>query len=137
MKLFLALLVLFVSFNSFALTFKKDEVMTKTYVWKASEDAVGVIPVFTFPANVLIKSVHAKVDTIVAGASALEFGDADANGFLVNGFAGTVGVYNATGTYKGAYNGEKFYSAADTLDLTITGTASAGEVKFVIDYIAL
>lgn len=143
MKFIIALLMLCVCFSASALTFQKDQVKTHTFVWAIdgsgdSKVVTGTIPVFSFPAKVFVKDVRALVETEVAGSSAETLGDgAAATGFLVDGFAGTVGFYNATGALKGSFVGEKYYSAADTMDLILTGTASAGKIKFSVDYIAL
>lgn len=142
MKFIIALLTMFVCFSASALTFEKDDVHTHTFVWDVagtgdSKVTAGTIPVFTFPAKIFVKSVHALVETALTGATAAILGDGTAtNGFLVDGFAGTAAFYNATGSSKGSYSGEKYYSAADTMDLTLTGTATAGKIKFSVDYVA-
>ncbi len=137
MRSFIAMFVLVFSVSAMALTFPINKPFTHVYEWTVDEGVTGVIPVLSMPAKTLIRKVDVYTQTITSGASAMTLGDADADGFMIDGFKGTVGAYSGTGSLKGAFEGYKFYSSADTIDLTITGTASAGKIKFVIEGIAL
>lgn len=143
----------------------KGQKSIKKFLWQVggvgsdcdSNTATGVIPIFTTGANCLIHSVKAHVITLVAGSSAEEVGDGnDVDGFIVDGFAASTGVYplSAEDATCGAYQkattagatdaldvsnseAKKFYSASDTIDFKISGTASAGKIRFEIEYEAL
>lgn len=119
-----------------------------------SSTATGVIPIFSAPANTIVYSVKAEVLTLVAGSTAEEVGDGtDVDGFLVDGFAAATGIYPTSAeaaecgvfqkaTTAGATdaldvsNSEeiKVYSSADTIDYKISGTATAGKIRFYVDF---
>lgn len=146
--------------------YAKNVVQTKQYLWDFdatnteadSHTATGTIQFFSASANCMIKSVTAHVVTAVTGSSAEEVGDGtDVDGFIVDGFAATAGVYplyvqGVATTFAGAFafdsqagatdaadvsieHKNKFYSSADTIDYKITGTATAGKVRFFVEFI--
>lgn len=125
-----------------------------------STAATGTIEIFSAPANCLIKSVKAHVLTLVAGSTSEIVGDGnDDNGFLEDGFAAATGVYplypqDSASTFVGAYaydstdggtdaldvskvGKEKLYTSADTIDFKIGGTATAGKIRFFVEFIRL
>jgi hypothetical protein len=139
--------------------FQKGVKQTTHFLWDLggsgnSAVATGTIPIFSAPENCLIHGVRAHVLTLVAGSSAEELGDGnDPDGFLVDGFAAGTGIYptGAEDANCGAYQktstaggtdaadvsrseAKKLYSSADTIDFKITGTATAGKIRFYIDY---
>lgn len=122
-----------------------------------SRTLTGVIPIFSVPADCVIKSVQAYVLTLVAGSSAEEVGDGDdVDGYIKDGFAAATGMFplyaqDASTTFVGAYaqdstdggtdaldvsivGKEKLYTAADTIDFKISGTASAGKIRFTVKF---
>lgn len=119
-----------------------------------SSTATGVIPIFSAPAATLIKSVEAYVLTAVTGSTAEELGDGtDVDGFLVDGFAASTGLYPASAedancgvfqkaTTAGATDAAdvsnssevKLYASADTIDFKISGTATAGKILFLVNF---
>jgi hypothetical protein len=125
-----------------------------------SRAATGTIAIFSAPANCLIKSVKAHVITAVTGATSEIVGDGnDTNGYLEDGFAANTGFYplydqDPATTFIGAYmldstdggtdaldvsivHKDKFYSSADTIDFIIGGTATAGKIRFVVEFMAV
>lgn len=129
------------------------------FLWDAlapadSSTLTGVIPIFSAPAGTLIHSVRAQVITAVTGSSAEELGDGtDVDGYLVDGFAATAGIYPASAedvncgilqkaTTAGATDAldvsnsaeKRYYSSADTVDYKISGTATAGKIRFFVEY---
>jgi hypothetical protein len=126
----------------------------------SSSTATGTIPIFSAPAKCLILSAGAEVMTAITGSTAEELGDGtDPDGFLVDGFAATAGFYplyvtDASGTFAGAFTFDqnagatdaldvntvpkaKLYSSADTIDFKITGTATAGKVAFIVEFMVV
>jgi hypothetical protein len=145
--------------------YQKYKEIEHSFLWDAdqtnlaadSRTLTGVIPIFSAPADCVIKSVQAYVLTLVAGSSAEEVGDGtDVDGFLVDGFAAATGLYplyvtDASSTFAGAFvfdqnagatdaldvntvPKDKLYTAADTIDFKITGTATAGKIRFVVKF---
>lgn len=125
-----------------------------------SRTLTGTIAIFSAPANCAIKSIKAHVITAVTGATSEIVGDGtDTNGFLEDGFAANAGYYplhvqEVSATFAGAFTydsdagvtdaadvsivpKDKFYSSADTIDFVIGGTASAGKIRFVVEFMAL
>lgn len=112
-----------------------------------SSAVTGTTTIFIIPANTVILDVRANIETAVTGSTAETVGDdGDANGYLEDGFAASTGYpkVSALSTVNGAYMYEalesgtstasKFYSSADTLDWVISGTSTAGKIRFFIDY---
>lgn len=122
--------------------------------------ATGTLTLFSIPANTIIHSVRAWVETAVTGATSEIVGDGtDTNGFLEDGFAASTGVYplynqDAASTFVGAYQldstdgatdaadvsivpANKFYATADTIDFIIGGTATAGKIHFFVEFTRL
>lgn len=125
------------------------------YLWDLggtgqSSAATGTIPIFTAPDNCLIHAVSAQVLTAVTGSTAEELGDGtDVDGYLVDNFAAATGYYPTSpnvatcgafqfvpGTTDAADRApeKKLYSSSDTIDFLITGTASAGKIRFFVDF---
>jgi len=138
----------------------RQVLITRRIKWKFDakdflEDTVngvtGVIPLLTFEANSLVMSVKAYVKSAVTGSTAETVGDGtDVDGYLVDGFAAATGFFpktyaaaSAATEFFGAYAAQgdsmeaKFYNAGDSVDLVLTGTATAGELDFYIDYMVL
>jgi hypothetical protein len=115
--------------------------------------AIGTIKIFEIPANSAVCDVKAYVETGMLGASAATLGDVtDPDGFLTNGFATSTGLYPSNAqaaTYGGAYSfvtegstkvkiaGCKAYATAKDLSLVLTGTATVGKIRFLIDFLQL
>lgn len=146
--------------------FQKGKRSTATHLWQLnqvnraladSSAATGTIAIFSAPANTLIHGVRFEVLTAVTGSSAETVGDGtDPDGYLEDGFAASTGVgpLNAQDAPIGAFlkdsnaggtdaldvsvtGADKLYSSADTVDYIITGTATAGKIRFYIDYTVL
>lgn len=138
---------------------QKGKLQSTKFLWDIggsgdSAVATGVIPIASLPANSLVHRVQAHVQTLVAGSTAEEVGDGnDVDGFLVDNFASATGVYplSAEDVTCGAYakastagatdaldasrsEAKKFYSAADTVDFKLTGTATAGKIRFEVEF---
>lgn len=119
-----------------------------------SSAATGTIPIFSAPANSVIKGVRARVETAVTGSTAEEVGDAgDQDGFLVDAFAAAPGFYPPSAEHAscGAYQkattagatdaadvsrseAKKLYSSATAINFVITGTATAGKIWFEVEF---
>jgi len=101
---------------------------------------------WAIPAGAVIENVFVVVDTLVAGITAFNLGDADtASGFIVSasGTLETTGLYYWGTDYKGAYLKSsnvvanhweaKYYPASGKyLALDVTGTASAGKFRVIV-----
>lgn len=111
-----------------------------TFAW---DNTTGVnIPV---PAGAEIFSVKLKVDEAWVGGTSLTVGDgSDADGFITatqgataNLTAGALiaaaGVYTQ-GTTDTTAREIKLYASADTIDLTVAGTFTAGSATLVVTY---
>lgn len=133
-----------------------------TFLWDIggtgdSSTATGVIPIFSAPANCLVHAVAAEVLTLVAGSSAEELGDGtDVDGYLVDGFAAATGyfplhVQESAATFSGVFQFDSdagvtdaadvtkspkkiLYGSADTIDYKISGTATAGKIRFFVEF---
>lgn len=135
--------------------YQKYKKLRHIYTWDVggtgdSAAVTGTIAIFSAPANCVIHKVAAEVLTAVTGATAETVGDgADVDGYLVDAFAATAGYYptsvnqTACGVYQkvaGATDAADaapevmVYSAADTIDYVITGTATAGKIRFIVDF---
>lgn len=135
--------------------FRKGVKQSATFLWDAaggngadSKTLTGVIPIFSAPAHCLIHEVKAEVIAAVTGSSAEEVGDGtDVDGYLVDGFAANTGAYPLSpedancGVFQKAATAttgntpeKKFYSAADTIDYKISGTATAGKIRFTVEF---
>jgi len=107
----------------------------------ATADVFELLPI---PAGSLVLTVSHQVTTAEGGTCTFDIGDGtDDNGYVV---AATNGNGNSTATNSSSFNGTttpafgvgKYYSAADTIDLTLnTGTAAAVIVKVSATYIAV
>lgn len=157
MKYLTIMLVMMFSLTSFA-GFPKFQRMTQEFLWDvtagASADSTlssGTINIFSVPAGTVIFSVNSNVETVVSGSSSEIVGDGgDTNGYLVDGFMNATGLSWATlfvaniGDYLLADNSDvasgpaiKFYSSADTIDFIVAGSATAGKVRFFIDFMVM
>lgn len=139
--------------------YAKGKRLRHTFLWDMggagdSATATGVIPIFSAPANCLIHSAQAHVLTAAAGSTAEELGDGtDVDGYLVDNFAAVAGVYPMSAedvtcgilqkaTTAGATDAldvsnspeKRLYSSADTIDFKLSGTATAGKIRFQIDF---
>lgn len=120
----------------------------EAYAKKGSNLAASdVIEALTINAGELVVGCIAQVITAAGAAMTATVGDAtDPDGFItsvtLNGTAGTVtttpGAYFQSGTTPFAVTQGKYYSAADTLDLVLGGTASnSGVVEITMLYYSL
>lgn len=141
--------------------FPKYVELTKKFTWDVaagigsdSHADTGSVTVFSVPANCVVKSVRAFVETGVTGSTAEKVGDgSDDDGWLLDGFAAVAGGYpmSAEDQYAGVYSkaetagavdatdvsrsdADKLYSTADSIIYKITGTASAGRITFVVKF---
>lgn len=139
--------------------YQKYKVHRHVFLWDMggtgnSSVATGVIPIFTIPDTCKILKVSAQVLTAVTGSSAEEVGDGnDVDGYLVDNFAASAGAYPASaedvtcGVYQKATTAgatdaadvsnsaeSKYYASSDTVDFKISGTATAGKIRFFIDF---
>ena len=148
--------------------YPKHVMQTAEYLWDfdvtntaaESHADTGVVAIFSAPANCLVHSVKALVETLVAGATAEEVGDGtDVDGFVVDGFAAATGLFplyvtDAASTFAGAFtldqnagvtdaldvntvSKDKLYASADTIDYKISGTATAGKIRFFVCFTRL
>ena len=122
-----------------------------------STAATGTINILSAPADSLITNVAADVITAVTGSTAETVGDGtDVDGYLLDTFAASIqyvplnnqdsprgalvldsnaGVTDALDvTVTAATN---HYTSADTIDYIITGTATAGKIRFIVDFMVL
>ena len=144
--------------------FQKGIIQSQEFLWSlttgdAADSAVatGSVPIFSIPADTVIRAVTAHVITLVAGSTAEIVGDgADDNGYLLDGFAAATGIFplyrqGAAATFVGAYlfdsqaggtdaldvsieGKAKLYTSADTIDYDIAGTATAGKIRFTVEF---
>ena len=139
--------------------YEKYKVHRHVFLWDLggtgnSSTATGVIPIFTIPDTCKILKVSAQVLTAVTGSTAEEVGDGnDVDGYIVDNFAASTGAYplsaeDATcGVYQKATTAgatdaldvsnsaeAKYYASSDTIDFKISGTATAGKIRFFIDF---
>lgn len=143
--------------------FLKGKKITKNFVWELGQAdrsladasaATGTIQVLAVPANSVVHAVSAHVLTAVTGASAEEVGDtSDPDGWLKDNFAAglgykplsaeaadigdyaqalTAGAIDATDASRSRE--AKYYSTAGSVDYKITGTATAGKIKFIVEF---
>lgn len=114
--------------------------------------AISSADVMALEAGMVIEKVYVVVDTAIAGSSAVNVGDDDSsNGYVPTAAItlGTPGMYGwdakAAGSYQriqtaGATDAgdiyvvpnAKYYSAAKTLKLAVTGASSAGKFRIVV-----
>lgn len=138
---------------------QKGKKQVATFLWDLggsgdSAAATGTLAIASLPANSLVHSVRAHVMTAVTGATSEIVGDGtDTDGYLVDGFAANTGVYPLSAedvncgimqkaTTAGATDAldvsnsaeKKFYSSADTIDFIIGGTATAGKIRFSVEF---
>lgn len=115
---------------------------TRSVTFKYTDTGVNV-PV---PAGAEIVGVKIKVDEAFAGGTAVLVGDgSDADGFIT-ATAGALAklvagaVINADGLYTAGATDTtarefKLYASADTIDLSYSGTFTAGKATLVVNYI--
>ena len=158
MKLFI-IAILFISAIAFAGNEIGEWKVTRK-CWKAGDRSAdfstvysaSAVPIFTIEAKTAIRNVDAFVTTAVTAtndATAFIVGDGnDDDGYMTQGFADNTGPhangYNSD-AYRGAYLTKtatvdtiKYYSAADTMDITITTDSASplltGEICFDIEH---
>jgi len=156
MKFLTIMLVMLFSLTASA-GFQKFERLTQEFLWDvtsgASADSTassGTIAIFSIPAGAVIYGVSANVETVVAGSTSEIVGDGDDdNGYLLDAFMNStgltplsnessdIGVYSVDTTNSGTSTLYRFYSSADTIDLVVAGSATAGKVRFFIDFSVL
>lgn len=147
--------------------FEKGKIQVKSFLWELANQtsadsyaATGTIAICSLPANSQVMSVKAHVLTAVTGASSEIVGDGtDTNGYLEDGFAANTGLYplyvnDSASTFAGtlAYDENagttdaadvnrvpksKHYTSADTIDFIIGGTATAGKIRFFVEFLVL
>ena len=101
------------------------------------------------PAGSRILDVYIQVHDAFAGGTSLEVGDgSDADGFITatagataNLTAGAKIIVDGVYTYDNSADGDttaaelKAYSSADTIDMAVTGTFTAGKASLVVSYL--
>jgi hypothetical protein len=106
--------------------------------------------ILQIPANTVIEEEYVIVDTAVVGLTGFKIGVTadDDDGFITDptplatvgiqyAVIGWQGAYmkatgNATGGLSGTYKTKKYFSAATNVALAVTGSASAGKIKYVL-----
>lgn len=81
------------------------------------------------PNSMVLRVVH-RVDEVMTGVTALEVGDGDdADGWIVSGLIDPATAGDFAADIDAAYPalGGKIYTAGDTIDIAITGIATAGK----------
>jgi hypothetical protein len=79
------------------------------------------------PAGAVVEHVDVVITAALVGVTEMELGDgSDDNGFAASGDItyGSEGAYRGAGAYISGAN--KYYAAADAVDMDVVGTASAG-----------
>jgi hypothetical protein len=161
MKLLLGILLLALSFNSFAgyNLEKVNHKVIKVEIGGTGSGAADVVAVtssdaslMTIPAKTVILRVMAYVSTaLLPTGGTMTIGDADdEDGFLKDGFSDSTGMYPyqtnvLASTYAGVYQGvtylgdtgPKYYASAGTLKLYSNTTLTAGEGQVHVDFIQL
>lgn len=116
-----------------------------------SSAVTGTVAICSLPAKSFVYAVEAEVITAVTGSTAEEVGDgSDPNGWLLDAFAANAGFYPssaATAASAGVYaqaagatdaldvcREGKLYTSADTIDFEISGTATAGKIRFIVEF---
>lgn len=91
--------------------------------------ATDVLEVIRVPANTLVTNVALEVTTAEGGTLTIDVGDGDdPDGFLDGVNANTAAAYlPVAGT--AAYEQGKYYTAADTIDVTTVNAADAAVMK--------
>lgn len=91
--------------------------------------ATDVLEVIRIPANTLVTNVALEVTTAEGGTLTIDVGDGDdPDGFLDGVNANTAAAYiPVAGT--AAYEQGKYYTAADTIDVTTVNAADAAVMK--------
>lgn len=98
------------------------------------------------PAGVVVEQMYVIVDEAAVGVSALTIGDgSSATGYITSNAgigslglqyygAGLKGTYlqKQSGNIASALAGAKYYSASDSMLMSITGTATAGKMRVII-----
>ena len=79
-----------------------------------------IIEVISIPANSYVMACGAVTETVQGAASTFHIGDgADADGYVASGNANVLGGTASNGALLIANNAGKYYTAADTIDITI------------------
>ena len=151
MKLFLTIFIFALTSTLHAgLIVGKKETAVVSYGTALSNDVSTVntttTTLWTIPAKTVITDVKAYVTTTATGGN-ITIGDgSDTDGYLTTGFEDTSAFYgndsSSYGTYRGAYLSsnttpllEKYYSSADTIDVTLSATPlTTGQITFFIEY---
>lgn len=96
----------------------------------------------TIPAGCVVENVYMVVDVALAGPTVVSLGDgSSATGFMTSSSSplASTGILYWDVQYKGAYlysgsrSYAKLYSSDTALKLAVTGTATAGKAKVVVD----
>ena len=97
--------------------------------------ATDVLEVIKIPANTLVTSVALNVTTAEGGTLTIDVGDgADPDGYLDGVNANTAAAYSlapSAGTPTGYADG-KYYTAADTIDVTTVNAADAAVMTLTV-----
>ena len=88
--------------------------------------AGDIMEVISIPADSYVMAVGAVTETVQGAASTFHIGDgSDADGYVASGNANALGGYASNGALLIANNAGKYYSAADTIDITIGASGAA------------
>jgi len=156
-KKILALLSLVLCVSAFA-GYNKHQLIQERVLYEVGNTYAGISSVtagaktlLALPAKATVLSVSAYVETAVVGGT-MVVGDAtDPDGYLLEGFEGTIGFYpikhaTAATTKAGAYViategstavelvGGKYYASATNLLLTLGDAVTAGKVWFIVNF---
>jgi hypothetical protein len=105
---------------------------------KTPYGAADVLQVFNVPAGTLVRHVAYEVVTAEGATLTFDIGDGDAAaGYISNANGNSAGargvntlaLTEATPNTVTGYSGGKFYSAADTIDITLDHAVDAGKIR--------
>ena len=97
--------------------------------------AGGVCEVLSIPAGAVVTNFYCIISTAEGGTATADFGDGDdPNGYddavNLNAAAGTM----TTSVVADAYGYGRYYSAADTIDISLDNDCDAAIIKVVVKY---
>lgn len=117
--------------NEFICTYYMEHGATGTGASPEDYAPIASGTMFNLPDGVVVTDAHAIVEVAVTGATALDVGDgSDADAFIAAASItlGTPAVYPGAGASLDAVR----YSSALDVDLTVTGTSTAGRVQVIL-----
>ena len=121
------------------MSFKNEEFVELVYLdtdgvagnsGKSAQDPKPIVSadgLIDLPAGSVVEHVDVVITAALSGVTEMELGDGtDDNGFAASGDItyGTAGAYRGAGAYISGAN--KYYAAADAVDLDVVGAAASG-----------